>query len=111
MPLVDDLANFPHDIVIKLDEARGAGPDVGIIKVLGACVKSLQVLLAELDHHHLLVEGLHGETEVEVVHAAILLEMLQERVNEVGVLQQSREIHVETGGLGLAVMSDKPKQS
>lgn len=111
MPLVDDLTNLSHDVIIKLDEAGGAAPDVGVIEVLGAGVKSLQVLITEVHHHHLLVESLHSEAEVEVVHTAILLQMLEERVDEVSVLQQGGEVHMETGGLGLAMMSDKPEQS
>ena len=86
-------------------------PDVGVIEVLGACVKSLQVLLTEVHHHHLLVEGLDSEAEVEIVHTAILLQVLEERIDKVSVLQQGGEVHMETGGLWLTVMSDKPEQS
>ena len=86
MPLVDDLTNLSHDFIIKLDEAGGAAPDVGVIEVLGAGVKSLQVLITEVHHHHLLVESLHSEAEVEVVHTAILLQVLEERVDEVCIL-------------------------
>ena len=86
VPLDDDLTDLSHDVIIKLDEAGGAAPDVGVIEVLGAGVKSLQVLVTEVHHHHLLVEGLDSETEVEVVHTAILLQVLQERVDEVSVL-------------------------
>ena len=47
----------------------------------------LQVLIAEVNHHHFLVECLHGETEMQVVDAAVLLEVLEERINELGILQ------------------------
>ena len=86
MSLVDNLTDLSHDVIIKLDEAGGAAPDVGVIEVLGAGVKSLQVLITEVHHHHLLVECLHSETEVEIVHTAILLQMLEERVDEVCIL-------------------------
>ena len=86
VPLVDNLTDLSHDVIIKLDEAGGAAPDVGVIEVLGAGVKSLQVLITEVHHHHLLVEGLDSETEVEIVHTAILLQMLEERVDEVCIL-------------------------
>ena len=87
MSKADDLADISDDVIIELDEAGGANLDVRIIKVLGACVKSLQVLLAEVHHHHLFVESLHGETEMQVVDAAVLLEVLEERIDEVGILQ------------------------
>ena len=86
MPLVDNLTDLSHDVIIKLDEAGGAGPDVGVIEVLGAGVKSLQVLITEVHHHHLLVKCLHSETEVEIVDTAILLQVLEERVDEVCIL-------------------------
>ena len=94
MPLVDDLTDLSDDVIIKLDEAGGAAPDVGVIEVLGAGVKSLQVLVTELHHHHLLVKCLHSETEVEIVYTAILLQVLEERVDKVSVLKQGGEVHM-----------------
>ena len=87
MSQTDDLADIPDDVIIKLDEAGGANLDVRIIKIFGTCVKSLQVLIAEVHHHHLLVESLHGETEMQVVDAAVLLKVLEERIDELGILQ------------------------
>ena len=111
MSQADDLADVSDNIIIKLNKAGGASLYVRVIKVLGAGVKSLEVLLTEVHHHHLLVESLHGKTEVEVVDAPVLLEILEEGVDELGILQQGREVHVKTGGLGLIVIPDKPKQS
>ena len=88
MSHADDLTDVTDDIIIKLDKAGGADLNVCVIKVLGAGVKSLEILLTEVHHHHLLVESLHGKTEVEVVDAAVLLEMLEERVDELCILQQ-----------------------
>ena len=76
MTHADDLADVTDNIIIKLDKAGGADLNVRVIEVLGAGVESLEVLLTEVHHHHLLVESLHGKTEVEVVDAAVLLEML-----------------------------------
>ena len=45
---------------------------------------------------------------MEVVDAAIFLKVLEEGVDEVGVLQYGGQVHVETRGLGLTVISDKP---
>ena len=44
--LVDDFTDIPNDVIIKLNKVGGANLDIGMIKVLGARVKILEVLLA-----------------------------------------------------------------
>ena len=85
--LADDAADLSDDVLVKLDEVDSSRLDVGVVQVLSVRVQRLEVLVLQVHHHHLLVEVLHGEAELEQVDASVLLEILEEGVEKISVLE------------------------
>ena len=109
--LRDDGVDVADNVIVKLDEVRSSDLDVGVVQILGVVVEGLEVVILEVHHHHLLVEVLHGHAELEEAHPAVLLQVLEEGVDEVGVPEDGGQVHVQTGRLRLAVTVHKPGEN
>ena len=109
--LRDDGVDVPDNVIVKLDEVRSSDLDVGVVQILGVVVEGLEVVVLEVHHHHLLVEVLHGHAELEEAHPAVLLQVLEEGVDEVGVPEDGGQVNVQTGRLRLAVTVHKPGEN
>ena len=109
--LRDDVVDVSDDVIVKLDEVRSSDLDVCVVQILGVVVEGLEVVILQIHHHHLLVKVLHGHAELEEAHPSVLLQVLEEGVDEVGVPEDGRQIHVQTGRLGLAVAVHKPGEN